>query len=32
MKEILEDPARYGFKEPKSVLAYRKPFSTTNVE
>lgn len=32
MKEILEDPARYGFKEPKSVLAYHKPFSTTNVE
>lgn len=32
MKEILEDPLRYGYKEPKSVLAYHKPFSATNVE
>jgi len=32
MKEILEDPARYGFKAPKSVLAYHKPISATNVE
>ncbi|RZK83058.1 MAG: lytic transglycosylase domain-containing protein [Pedobacter sp.] len=32
MKEILEDPARYGYKIPRSLLAYQKGFSTTNVE
>ncbi|MFP5080448.1 lytic transglycosylase domain-containing protein [Pedobacter sp. JCM 36344] len=32
MKEIVEDPERYGFDLPKSLLAYHKPFSTTNVE
>ncbi|MHA4893237.1 lytic transglycosylase domain-containing protein [Pedobacter sp. PWIIR3] len=32
MKEIVEDPVRYGFRAPRVVLAYHKPFSTTNVE
>jgi membrane-bound lytic murein transglycosylase D len=32
MKAIVEDPARYGFKAPKSVLAYHKPLSASTVE
>jgi len=32
MKEIVEDPARYGFKAPKSILAYRKSIIADNVE
>ncbi len=32
MKEIVLYPVRYGFKAQNVVLAYRKPFSTTNVE
>ncbi|MGY4383812.1 membrane-bound lytic murein transglycosylase D [Pedobacter sp. UYP24] len=32
MKEIVQDPVRYGFSATSAILAYRPAFSTTNVE
>lgn len=32
VKEIVEDPVRYGYTAPRALLAYNKPFSTDSAE